>query len=411
MPSKLFSRRSSDSGSMGSGQSKTQAKGNKTQERSIQDGLRALDTASSELCITAACYNVQVRVTSEHYFRLVHEAWEQLRATQFKASQQFSLAEWLHVHALMLFGRIQQVNPHDYGEANHINVDPDTQVFSPIWTALSAIGIVHDTDLCIRYIPDARVPSAQSSSSYTPKDLAHILDGTLYDWNRSWIRVAEARYERDRRHVNTSALPPSSEEELLDAIATKSRQIGQETDSSNRSVLEQEVAGLIQRLRDSKDHTMQPAPRDVLESAHSDGSEFDLSISEGAGGSPQTGYTSLATHCDCFVHYDPQIWQQYHDFIMALISSRAAQFMPFPSHSEGNIAWLLPVTQKSRSVSLRLPHAKVSRRDMALAVLLRTVDLPVSIASSWHAEAEGPVDVGKLLENFVQTGMRGSTHK
>lgn len=399
---------------MGSVQSSTKSKrglGNKAQERTVQDGLRALELASNDISIKTSCYSVQVRVTTEHYFRLVHESWEQLRAAQFKASQRFSLAEWLHIHALMLFGRIQQVNPRDYGDTNNINIDPDTQVFSPIWTVLSAIGIVHDTDLCIRYIPDARVPSPESSQGYTPKDLSHILDGTLYDWNRSWIRVTEARLERERRHLNTSALPSSTEEELLEAIATKSQQLGQRSNIQSRTMLEEELAVLIQRLRDSKDHTMRPAPRDVLESVGSNESEFDLAISDSVAGSPETGNTSAATHCDCFVHYDPQIWQQYHDFVMALVSSGAAQFLPFPSHSEGTMAWLLPVSQNSSSIHIRLPHVKANPRDLTLAVLLRAVDLPVSIASSWHAEAEGTMDTGQLLENFVQTGMGSKPSK
>ena len=236
-----------------------------------------------------------ILISSEHYFRLAHEAYQQLQAVHFRASLEFSLAEWLHIHALLLYGRIQAVQQaagslrteHDItNQLNQIDLTGEVPVFGPIATALGAIGIVEDRGSGVVYIPDAIFPSQPSNSFDTSfgsdpltelssLEIRQILDGTLYDWQRSWHRVLEARTERARQEVGRGMTRSSSE--LISAIRETTQSISQmrcgqmsplldeestsedsslETRTSDLMSFENQLTALIEEARNARDYTI-----------------------------------------------------------------------------------------------------------------------------------------------------------
>lgn len=170
----------------------------------------------------------RILIASDHYFRLVLESYEHLKAAHYRASQEFSLAEWLHVHALLLYGKIQSVQNSmklgNFGQHNQIDLNGDVLVFDPIATALNAIMAVEDPEVGLVYIPDANFPKANKDTMESALELQQILNGTLYDWQRSWTRVAEARIDRETRETRFATARSSSQ--LISAIQQATEKVG-----------------------------------------------------------------------------------------------------------------------------------------------------------------------------------------
>lgn len=219
----------------------------------------------------------KILISSEHYFRVALESYEHLRAVHYRASQNFTLAEWLHIHALLLYGRIQQVqlglnSKGSITQHNKIDLSGDIKVFSPIASILAAIGGVEDRDNGVLYIPDAVYPERPSSeAAYSAAEMQQILNGTLYDWQRSWGRVLEARFERDSRDVKFKMTRSASDlmtairdiADSIDKIRQRQQTIEEGSECNEEYIIklaskERNLSLLFEEARNAKDYTLRP---------------------------------------------------------------------------------------------------------------------------------------------------------
>lgn len=243
---------------------------------------------AANLSATSDLVTEHILISSEQYFRLVREAYGQLQAVHYRASLNFSLAEWLHIHALLLYGRVQAIRQEiapggtKNEQLNLIDLSGDIEVFSPIATILQAIGLVKDEEGGVLYVPDAVFPTQRPFSSdplleLSSIEIKQILDGTLYDWQRSWSRVLEARSRRDNQLLGVQMTRSSSE--LVDAIRETTKSISQmrkmqqldyayTTASGDIEKCEARLTSLIEEARNAKDYTIHEPSDDVYRYMH-----------------------------------------------------------------------------------------------------------------------------------------------
>lgn len=239
--------------------------------------LELVKSFFAEIPVCDSLIQRKILISSEHYFRVALESYEHLRAVHYRASQNFTLAEWLHIHALLLYGRIQQVqlNLESKGnitQHNKIDLSGDIKVFSPIATILAAIGGVEDHDNGVLYIPDAFFPERPSSdAAYSAAEMQQILNGTLYDWQRSWGRVLEARFERDSRDDKYKMTRSASDlmaairdtANSIESIRQRQQVIEEENEETEDYIIklatkERNLSQLFDEARNAKDYTLRP---------------------------------------------------------------------------------------------------------------------------------------------------------
>lgn len=154
--------------------------------------------------------HVYASVRNEGFLNAVEAAYMILLESRPRIRYMFSLAEWCHIHILMLYSRVFDCElkaaniepPKDF----RIQLPDDLQVLEPLAVALASIGIVEDASMGVIYVPVAKKPmykKAQQSGppepSYQapdPEDVTEFLEWTQYDWNSSWIKVEQARESR-----------------------------------------------------------------------------------------------------------------------------------------------------------------------------------------------------------------------
>lgn len=151
--------------------------------------------------LKTATKQIHATIKNEGYKIAVEKAYHKLLEIRPRLKYLLSLAEWLHVHMLLLYARVFECELHFYnitlpGEFQ-IAVPDKIMVFEPIAAAISSIGIVEESDIGVTYIPVAR--SYRGNDIYKPHnkdDVTEFLEWTQYDWNASWYQVEKERLER-----------------------------------------------------------------------------------------------------------------------------------------------------------------------------------------------------------------------
>jgi hypothetical protein len=145
----------------------------------------------------------------------------------------FSLSEWIHIHALILYARVFDCELAASGitlplpPQFRIELPHHLSVLEPLAVVLESIGIVEDRAKGVRYIPVAKprvfgeeeqvrqegqgkqgdydtkanivYNNINEKKPYVrpdPEDVTEFLEWTQYPWTQSWIKVEQAREAR-----------------------------------------------------------------------------------------------------------------------------------------------------------------------------------------------------------------------
>lgn len=166
----------------------------------FSEGTKILENAG--LSISGRIEEVPSDLRTEDYFHSVQIAYQELLHVKPEIQDILSFPEWKHIHALLFYHRVQDVEFKVTGikqpARTRTPVPYDTKVFQPLWAVLAEIGVVLDPELSVKYFPIARMPQTQDLSD--PEDIDHVLDCTMYPWDDSWLEAREARAERIARN-------------------------------------------------------------------------------------------------------------------------------------------------------------------------------------------------------------------
>jgi hypothetical protein len=380
---------------------------------------------------------------TDKFFHLVEDCWAQLVDAKPMITERYSLAEFRHASALMLYQRIEQVKFDALGvkpsAPTRIPLPKNTRVFIPIWSALANIGTVNDDDLRVTYIPDAALPKSKDLDD--PDDALNLVACTLYDWSWSWEQVKQARKGRDDYDERIGATPTvqsnetsRSPQDYIQAIAAKRRA----WNNSRRM----ESSGSY-RIIEGRLYRLPPPPADagadwkpsdeeitsggpVSDSAESLHREMNELIRQARSVKEQairprldrsydiSGYQlsdgtidATAGAYGAWLHWDPQLWLEYEQ-IVEILSQVAMFSLSMPAETEGTYAWLIPVESREdqADVFCKLPKASIPPVTWILAMLLQSSTLPLPRRSTWYVETDRLANIVGLRARYIRAAIK-----
>ena len=114
-----------------------------------------------------------------------------------------SLAEWRHLHVLMLYARIFNcelaAGNIDQPKEFNIYIPDDLKIVESLGVVLASIGIVEDPALGVAYIPVSRRVLGNTYEAHDPQDVTIFMEWSQYKWNASWSQVEKEREERKQK--------------------------------------------------------------------------------------------------------------------------------------------------------------------------------------------------------------------
>lgn len=152
------------------------------------------------LSISETQETVHTSVKNDGFVAAADMAYKILLEIRPRLKYLLSLAEWRHVHVLMLYTRVlecelaaaNKVAPYEY----QIALPSKVQILEPMAAVLASIGIVDDLELGVTYIPVAKPIVDDNYMAPNPEDVTEFLEWKQYDWNLSWANVLAGRKRR-----------------------------------------------------------------------------------------------------------------------------------------------------------------------------------------------------------------------
>jgi hypothetical protein len=308
--------------------------------------------------------NVYASIKNEGYLSAVEESYRMILELRPRIRYMLSLAEWSHIHALMLYARVfdcelaaaRIAQPNEF----RIQIPASLQVLEPLGVVLESIGIVEDASTGVRYVPVAKPlhkKPDEEQEQYEPPDpddVTEFLEWTQYNWNSSWIKVEQAR---EARKVMASA----------DGL-----QLPEKTFPANHSKL--------------------------LEWEH-------LALEKWLG-------------------WDENLWFSYNQTVQML--GRKLSFVDFPKTSAlGTYSWLLPrevVDRKSTTITskepksvekviCRVPKPSLSAEVWMIAILFDLSALDEDRTKTWYCRTNPAKNPTGLLTTFLRSAILPSANK
>ncbi|CAJ1946557.1 unnamed protein product [Cylindrotheca closterium] len=139
-------------------------------------------------------------IRNERFLMATDLAYDRIVKENHRLELLFSIAEWRHVHALMLYARIFQCElsaenifqPKEFS----IYVPDNLHIFEPLGVVLASIGVVEEKEGGLSYIPVAKPLHGGNYKPHDPSDVTVFMEWSQYKWNDSWT---QAKVERTRR--------------------------------------------------------------------------------------------------------------------------------------------------------------------------------------------------------------------
>ncbi|BCH36642.1 coat protein [Aspergillus lentulus partitivirus 1] len=395
---------------------------------------------------------------TDKFFHFVDDSWSQFVRLKPHITERFSLEEFRHMSALMLYNRIESVKFDALGVKQPANtripLPRDTRVFQPIWSVLANIGIVEDNDLRAMYIPDGIVPKTEDLSD--PEDIENLIACTLYDWSTSWNDVKKARAARSKYQTREGMTETTESNEtftfdkaqMFKDIAAARSQLNWAHHCETSSEYEL-VDGYLRKVKyTTANSTPSPPGKGKEKEASSDAKQvktyesdkyltsteakarldklmkrakeikkqlitprFDTAYKvESYVLSDGTITTNPGAHGQ-WMHWDPQLYIDYENMVQEL-TPMALFSLSMPVESKGTYAWLLPVEKREKddaSVSARLPRASIPTATWVLALLLQSSTLPYPRRSTWYTETDRLQNVVGLRIRYIRAAIKDPT--
>lgn len=362
------------------------------------------------------------------YLKLVDTCYAELVSLKPEAATRLSLAEWRHIHALMLYGRIANCEFDATGfkqpAPTRISLPYDLRVFQPIFASLANLGVVEDKDLFVKYIPHCLVPSDDLESA---EDVEQILDCVQYPWAVSWEECKKARDERvpDEGFAVSYSVESRDKvtpEEYADLKALYVQYISDlnllrrhfqlvtkkedKLSESERKQLVDIVASLDVVKFDPSTRTFSydgeeiemdlDALKDMVFKALTKSKELKFKrirpdLTEMTSGTITWKYEDSTVSRDPGAYgrrlgWDPKLWKDYSDFV-DVVKSLALFSLSFPKETTGTYAWLLPRREDQTGFFVNLPKP-MPTPVWAGALLLDASTLSTRRVSTWYGETD-----------------------
>jgi hypothetical protein len=414
----------------------TESKSANSQAHGFSEGNTVLNNYG--LSVSGRKERILSPFKTDKFFHFVSDSWRALVDTKPHIEQRFSFAEYRHASALQLYSRLEQckfdalgIKP---GAPTRIPLPRNTRVFQPLWSVLSNIGLVHDDDLRVTYIPDGVLPKTDDLSD--PEDVENLLSCILYDWSSSWKAVEKQRALRRPYHPRTGVeeentsneYPPLSREELIKKISDTKQQltaaeleiaqgrakvitgsrykINKKSDGSTPTDddlvktkayyspddLELQLAALYKKAKAKKEEMITPRFDTVLEIS-------EYRIADGTVVTDPGAYGSR-------LHWDPQLWLEYEQFVED-VSPVAMFSLSMPVETTGTYAWLLPTESvNDTDVFCKMPKASIAPVTWILALLLQSSTLPYYRRSTFYVETDRLSNVQGLRVRYIHAAIK-----
>jgi len=384
------------------------------------EGNKVLE--SYGLSISGRKERVLSTVKTEHYFRFVELSWSRLVDAKPDITKRFSLAEWRHAHALMLYGRIEQVTFDAVGTKpaapTRIPLPRNLRVFQPIWSVLASIGTVEDDELGVIYIPQAVLPKSQDLQSI--EDIEGLLSCCLYDWSASWEEVETKRSLRDNAEPRVGIDVHDSDDESAElstdarhALILKIQNLRKEHGLLSKKVKLVKGSSTSQAEVDRDNQRILALERELsetFEAARADKKErirpkFNVSSTLSCYSVTDDEIVASPGAYGAWLHWDPKLWIEYEQIVEQL--SLVAMFsLSMPNETVGTYSWLLPVESKNSDVFAKLPKKSIATPVWILALLIQTSTLPLSRRSTWYIETDSLANVGGLALRYISAAIK-----
>ena len=292
---------------------------------------------------------VHATVCCETYKKVVSLAYGKLSTVRPRIQYMMSEAEWIHVHALLLFSRLFECELHYHKitlpEEFQIEIPQDLLVLEPIACVLASLGIVNDDQNGVTYVPVAKPYNGESHyTPHNPEDVTEFLEWTVkgnlgYDWNASWEEVERGRDARKKLALENGIKLP-------------------EIDSQRDEELEQKLL------------------------------DWNLLALEK------------------WLGYDDELWFCYHQATHVL--ARVAEFTPNPRDLKtGSYAWLLPREESDEGeYFVRAPRPSLTADTWMIALIFDLCALPQKRTSTWYVESKVMKNIESVTEAFLEASFK-----
>jgi hypothetical protein len=145
---------------------------------------------------------VYCSIRNEGFLMAVDLTYQHLLKYRPRLEFLLSLAEWRHVHVLMLYARVFncELAAANIDQPKEFNIDlPDNlEVLEPLGVVLASIGVVEDPANGVVYIPIAKPLRNKIYEPHDPDDVTIFMEWSQYKWNASWAQVELEREERKK---------------------------------------------------------------------------------------------------------------------------------------------------------------------------------------------------------------------
>mmetsp|Transcript_13530 Transcript_13530/g.32649 ORF Transcript_13530/g.32649 Transcript_13530/m.32649 type:complete len:958 (-) Transcript_13530:68-2941(-) len=154
-------------------------------------------------------------IRNERFLMAIDLAYDRIVKENHRLELIFSIAEWRHVHVLMLYARLFQCEllaqniyqPKEFS----IYLPDNLQIFEPLGVVLASIGVVEDKEGGLSYIPVAKALQGRKYKPHDPSDVTVFMEWSQYKWNASWTQVKVERKRRKNDAQNRGIEIPEQE--------------------------------------------------------------------------------------------------------------------------------------------------------------------------------------------------------
>jgi hypothetical protein len=374
---------------------------------------------------------------SEKFFQFIDQCYDQLCAAKAELKFVLSRAEWRHIHALFFYGRLQNVEFEQTGKKQpaptRIPLPYDVRVFQPIWAILADVGVVHDPDLHVRYIPVARMPRTEDQSD--AEDISELIECLQYHWVYSWDEAQKDRQIRinaaaSTGHHEAEWKPPPKQYTLTEFKKLKRNAVKvlsdlkiltkhdfSSTDAPDLEMFEEATTGFSYTDSDSKTWAVtsqaeaEQSFKAIFEIVNRAKSER-LDVTYPAPESDEIQFTlndeRLPNDPGSYgkwLGWDPQLWLSYRRFVD--ISSPVSLWSPsFPREVTGSYMWLLPVEHDASGIFCRMPKNTIPNPVWLLALILDMSTLHSSRTHTFYVYSDRAMSVWSMTNQYIKAAIQ-----
>lgn len=398
------------------------------------EGNRALEGAG--LGLSGRFEQVHSAPKTEGYFRLVDACFDELISVKPEIRRVITRSEWTHVHALLLYARVSNVQYSATGwrapPPVRIPLPYNVRVFQPIWAILSDIGVVEDSERRVRYIPVACLPTTDDLSS--DNELIEIASCTMFDWVTSWNSVLADRAvlqtanDRDGHLARTPAEEPQAwtlaNLTLLHDILADLKSISEladdgavldfngkvmVSDGTNCSVT---IAGTLKTVTTRaeaallRDEVVRGVKQDKARRIADRHPAVSNTVTQFQWQDEQV--PNDPGNYGSRLRWDPALWSALQK-VCEIVSPISMWSPSFPKEPIGTYMWLLPRYSSPQGFFVTLPTVKIPTPVWVLALILDMSTLTPQSIHTFYVQSDSTPSFSVVRKAYISASIKSGT--